>query len=78
MDAGEAGVCVAGAGNALRLTSHQVAESFFDARTLAGVVLFAYGAGLAAEFEAEDIIFEVVETAADLVVNVGDGFYCAA
>jgi hypothetical protein len=80
MDAGVAGVCVAGAGagNALRLASHQVAESFFDAGTFAGVILFANGAGLAAEFEAEDIVFEVVEAALDLIVNVGDGFDRAA
>jgi len=78
IDAGVDDVCVAGAGNALRLASHQVAERFFHAGTFAGVVLFADGAGLAAEFEAEDIVFEVVEAAWDLMVNVGDGFYRAA
>ena len=78
MDAGLAGVCVASAVNALRLASHQIAEGFFDAGTFAGVILFADGAGLAAEFEAEDIIFEVVEAALDLMINVGDRFDCAA
>src|SRR5271163_1999961 len=54
-------------GNAMRLTSHQVAEGFFDAGAFAGVIVFADGTGLAAEFEAEDVVFEIVEAAADLV-----------
>jgi len=77
MDAWGAAVCVASTGNALRLASHQVAEGFFDADTFAGVVLFADGAGLAAQFEAEDVVFEVVQAALDLIVNIGDGFYTA-
>src|SRR5271155_2026893 len=68
----------ASAGNAMRLTSHQVAEGFFDAGAFAGVIVFADGTGLAAEFEAEDVVFEIVEAAADLVVNIGDGFDWAA
>src|SRR5277367_2604087 len=76
--AGADGDGVASAGNAMRLASHQVAEGFFDAGTFAGVIVFADGAGLAAEFEAEDVVFEIVEAAADLVVNIGDGFDCAA
>ena len=76
--AGVDGEDVAGTGNALRLASHQVAKRFFHAGTFARVVVFADGAGLAAEFEAENIIFEVVEAAADFVVNVGDGFDCGA
>ena len=76
IDAGVGGVCVAGTGNAMRLALHQVAEGFFDAGTFAGVIVIADGAGLAAEFEAEDIIFEFVEAALDLVVNIGDGFDC--
>src|ERR1700691_6436506 len=78
MDACAAAVCVARTGNALRLASHQVAEGFFDAGTFAGVVVFADGAGLAAEFEAEDVIFEIVQAALNLIVNIGDGFYPAA
>src|SRR5580704_13664698 len=78
MDAWGAAVCVASTGNASRLASHQVAEGFFDADTFAGVVLFADGAGLAAQFEAEDVIFEIVQAALDLIVNIGDGFYPAA
>src|ERR1700677_4755724 len=78
MDACAAAVCVARTGNAFRLASHQVAEGFFDAGTFAGVVVFADGAGLAAEFEAEDVIFEIVQAALDLIVNCGDGFYRSA
>src|SRR5271156_2771016 len=76
--AGAGGVCVADRGNARRLALHQVAERFFYAGAFAGVIVFADGAGLAAEFEAEHIIFEVVEAALNLLVNIGDGFYCAA
>ncbi len=54
--AGVGGVGVAGTGNARRLALHQVAEGFFYASAFAGVVVFADGAGLAAKFEAEDII----------------------
>jgi hypothetical protein len=57
MEAGMAGVCVAGTGNARRLALHQIAEGFFYAGAFAGVIVFADGAGLAAEFEAEDIVF---------------------
>src|SRR5579863_4131195 len=71
--AGAAGVGVASTGNARRLALHQVAEGFFHASAFAGVVVFADGPGLAAKFEAEDIVFEIVEAALDLVVNVGDG-----
>src|SRR6202166_5097238 len=72
------GAAVASTGNARRLALHQIAKRFFDAGTFAGVIVFADGAGLAAQFEAEDIVFEVVEAALDLVVNIGDGFYRAA
>src|SRR5277367_1199015 len=76
--AGADGDGVASAGNAMRLASHQVAEGFFDAGTFAGVIVFTDGAGLAAEFEAKDIVFEIVEAAADLAVNIGDCFDRAA
>ena len=69
---------VASTGNALRLASHQVAERFLHAGTFARVVFFADGAGLAAQFEAEDIVFEVIEAAANFVVNIRDGFRCGA
>ena len=55
--AGVGGAVGASTGNARRLALHQVAEGFFDAGAFAGVVFFGDGAGLAAEFEAEDIIF---------------------
>lgn len=74
IDAGGDDVCVAGTGNALRLASHQVAEGFFHAGAFAGVILFADGAGLAAELEAEDIVFELVEASLNLAVHIGDGF----
>src|SRR5580704_15021209 len=73
MEASAAGVCVAGTGNAGRLALHQVAEGFFYAGAFTGVIVFADGTGLAAELEAEDLIFSVVEAALDLMVNVGDG-----
>lgn len=78
MEAGVGGAAVAGTGNARRLALNQVAEGFFYAGAFAGVIVIADGAGLAAEFEAEDIIFEFVEATLDLVVNIGDGFDCAA
>ena len=68
---------VAGTGNALRLASHQVAKRLFHAGTFARVVLFADGAGLPAQFQAENIVLEVVETAANFVVNIRDGFHWA-
>src|SRR5271155_3744395 len=57
MPAGAGGVCVAGTGNARRLALHQIAKGFFHAGAFAGVIVFADGAGLAAKFEAEDIVF---------------------
>src|SRR5277367_5963568 len=57
MPAGAGGVCVAGTGNARRLALHQIAKGFFHAGAFAGVIIFADGAGLAAKFEAEDVVF---------------------
>lgn len=57
IEAGMAGVCVAGADNARRLASHQIAKGLFYAGAFAGIVVFADCAGLAAEFETEDVIF---------------------
>src|SRR5271154_693515 len=74
-EAGVDGAEVASTGNALRLAPHQVAERLFHAGTFARVVFFADGAGLPAQFQAKNIIFEVVEAAADFVVNIRDGFY---
>src|SRR5580704_10565852 len=51
------GAVGASTGNARRLALHQVAEGFFYAGAFAAVIVFADGAGLPAEFEAEDIIF---------------------
>src|SRR5271154_2384976 len=55
--AGVGGVSVAGTGNARRLALHQIAKGFFHAGAFAGVIIFADGAGLAAKFEAEDVVF---------------------
>jgi hypothetical protein len=55
--AGVGGAAGAGTGNARRLALHQVAEGFFYTGVFAGVIVFTDGAGLTAEFEAEDIVF---------------------
>ena len=57
------------AGKATRSASNQIAQDFFHALAFAGVVAFGDGAGLAAQLEAEEIVFQFVETPANLAIH---------
>ena len=58
-----------GSSKAIRSASDQVAQRRVNALALARVVVFADRAGLATQFEAEEIVLQFVEAAANFAVN---------
>src|SRR5216684_4163580 len=67
---------VVGAAKAIRSASHKIAEDLLHALALAGIVQLADCAGLTAELEAEEIVLQLVETASNFAVDVGNGRGC--
>ena len=54
----------------IRSAFHQIAQRLLDAFAFARVVGFRDRAGFAAQFEAEQNVFQLVEAAADFAVEV--------
>src|SRR5215470_13645859 len=58
------------AGMQSRSATHQFAEELLDGLAVASIVSFGNGASLAPQFEAKELVLQLIEAAADVAVRV--------